>query len=162
MRSQLMPPQLSEYFLDATVTDILINNATEVWVERSGALVRVEDLQPGQIEIALERILTPLGRRLDRLSPIVDARLPDGTRVCAVIHPIAVHGTTAAFRLFRQQTFPLTDFCDDFHRDSLQELLRELTQSEHNILITGATGSGKSCLVSSLISREDKNPPTKN
>ena len=64
MRSQLLPPQLSEYFLDATVTDILINNATEVWVERSGALVRVDDLQPGQIEIALERILTPLGRRL--------------------------------------------------------------------------------------------------
>ena len=160
MRSQLLPPQLSEYFLDATVTDILINNATEVWVERSGTLVRVDDLQPGQIEIALERILTPLGRRLDRLSPIVDARLPDGTRMCAVIQPIAVHGTTAAFRLFRQQTFPLTDFCDDFHRDSLQELLRELSQSEHNILITGATGSGKSCLVSSLVSRDEENAPT--
>ena len=153
MRSQLLPPQLNEYFNDPTVTDILVNNATDVWVERSGQLVRGDDLQPGQIDIAIERILTPLGRRLDRLSPIVDARLPDGTRLCAVIHPIAVHGTTAAFRLFRQQTFPLIDFCDDSEH-SLHEALTELAQSRHNILITGATGSGKSCLISSLISHD--------
>jgi pilus assembly protein CpaF len=70
-----------------------------------------------------------------------------------VIHPIAVHGTTAAFRLFRQQTFPLIDFCDDSEH-SLHEALIELTQSRHNILITGATGSGKSCLISSLISHD--------
>jgi pilus assembly protein CpaF len=70
-----------------------------------------------------------------------------------VIHPIAVHGTTAAFRLFRQQTFPLIDFCDDSEH-SLHEALTELAQSRHNILITGATGSGKSCLISSLISHD--------
>jgi len=154
MRSQLLPPQLNEHFSDSSVTDVLVNNSTEVWVERSGTLVRVDDLEPGQIEIALERILTPLGRRLDRLSPIVDARLPDGTRVCAVIHPIAVHGTTAAFRLFRQQTFPLIDFCDH-SQHSLHDALKELAESQHNILITGATGSGKSCLVSSLVSRDE-------
>ena len=153
MRSQLLPPQLNEHFSDSTVTDVLVNNSTEVWVERSGELSRVDDLLPGQIEVALERILTPLGRRLDRLSPIVDARLPDGTRVCAVIHPIAVHGTTVAFRLFRQQTFPIIDFCDKSDR-SLHGALTELAQSRHNILITGATGSGKSCLISSLISHD--------
>ena len=160
MKSHLLPPQLYEHFGDPKVTDILINNGTEVWVERSGALVRANDLQPGQIDIALERILTPLGRRLDRLSPIVDARLSDGSRLCAVIHPIAVHGTTAAFRLFRQQTFPLADFCDDFHTDELHALLRELALSKHNILITGATGSGKSCLISSLISPDEEGEPS--
>jgi pilus assembly protein CpaF len=152
MKAQLLPPQLHEYFADSTVTDILVNQSTEVWIERHGILERGNDLQPGQIEIALERILTPLGRRLDRLSPIVDARLPDGTRVCAVIHPIAVHGTTAAFRLFRQEVFALNEFCEDSNQQFLHEALLELSQSQHNILITGATGSGKTCLVSSLVS----------
>lgn len=160
MKAQLLPPQLHEHFGDSTVTDILVNQSTEVWVERNGTLERANDLQPGQIEIALERILTPLGRRLDRLSPIVDARLPDGTRVCAVLHPISVHGTTVAFRLFRQHVFALNDFCDDSDNESLHKSLLELSQSQHNILITGATGSGKTCLVSSLASHDSDQSST--
>ncbi|NDA79247.1 MAG: CpaF family protein, partial [Actinobacteria bacterium] len=102
-------------------------------------------LPRGVIDTHLERILSPLGRRLDRLSPMVDARLADGTRVCAVIPPIAVTGTCAAFRLFRQRIHPLDSFADS------PDALRELRCCDGNILVTGSTGSGKTSLVASLL-----------
>jgi len=89
--------------------------------------------------------LSPLGRRLDRLSPIVDARLADGTRVCAIIPPVAVAGTCVAFRLFRDHTHPLTAFSD-----SARAL--ELVRRPHgNLLVTGSTGSGKTSLIASVL-----------
>ena len=151
---RLLPPEIARYFEDSDVTDILINNETEIWVERHGAIERGTDLAPGQIDAVLEKVLAPLGRRLDRLSPTVDARLPDGTRMCAVIHPIAVHGTCVAFRLFRQATFDIAEFFDDCNNQNLEESIIDLLRSPHNILITGSTGSGKTSLLASLISEK--------
>jgi len=152
MNTRLLPDEITRYFGDQSVTDILVNNNTEVWIERCGNLERGVDLLPGQIETALEKILTPLGRRLDRLSPIVDARLPDGTRVCAVIHPIAVHGTCVAFRLFRKVAFSISDFVPLEHETHLTEVMHTVLESTENILITGATGSGKTSLLAAMIS----------
>ncbi|MEY2610405.1 MAG: putative type secretion system protein, partial [Actinomycetota bacterium] len=140
-----LPEQLQSIASDSLVTDILVNNGTEVWFERCGELYRSSDLPRGVIDTHLERILSPLGRRLDRLSPMVDARLADGTRVCAVIPPIAVTGTCAAFRLFRQKTYTLDSFTDS------PDALRELRCCDGNILVTGSTGSGKTSLVASLL-----------
>ncbi|MGA0819545.1 MAG: CpaF family protein, partial [Ilumatobacteraceae bacterium] len=75
---------------DPDVTDVLVNHGTELWSDRHGSLQRVGSLSPGEIDVELERILAPIGRRLDRLHPMVDARLADGTRVSAVVAPIAV------------------------------------------------------------------------
>jgi pilus assembly protein CpaF len=140
-----LPDSLRHLSLDPLVTDILVNNGVEVWYERSGELLRGPDLPTGTVESHMERVLSPLGRRLDRLSPIVDARLADGTRVCAIIPPVAVAGTCVAFRLFRDHTHPLTAFSD-----SARAL--ELVRRPHgNLLVTGSTGSGKTSLIASVL-----------
>lgn len=153
--SPLLPASLQRHIIDDCVTDILINHETQVWVERYGSLQRVEDLAPGVIDRILERVLTPLGRRLDRLSPMVDARLPDGNRVCAVIAPIATQGTCAAFRIFHQRKFRLQDFASQsdgiLEGPNLVEIVTNIIRSGENILVTGATGSGKTSLVATLI-----------
>lgn len=134
------------------MTDVLVNNETDVWIERHGRLERGHDLRPGDIGIALQRVLAPLGRRLDRLSPMVDARLPDGTRVCAVIEPAAVGGTCAAFRIFRSGTFNIDDFAPQESGDAWSTVREMIQTTESNVLITGATGSGKSALLGTLAS----------
>ena len=139
-----LPTILDELAHDPHITDILINNGVEVWYERLGSLHRGDDLIAGTIEAHIERVLAPLGRRLDRLSPMVDARLPDGTRMCAVVPPIAVGGTCAAFRLFHDDVRPLRSFC------ATDDTVDELLSARGNVLVSGATGSGKTSLVASL------------
>ena len=95
----------------------------------------------------IERILAPLGRRLDRTTPIVDARLADGTRVCAVVPPISVDGTCLSLRRFRTQPLPL----DSVRRRRWSSGLGELVDRRCNIVISGATSSGKTSLLSSLL-----------
>lgn len=140
-----LPTVLDELADDPHITDILINNGVEVWYERLGSLHRGDDLIAGTIEAHIERVLAPLGRRLDRLSPMVDARLPDGTRMCAVVPPIAVGGTCAAFRLFHDDVRPLRSFC------ATDDTVDELLSARGNVLVSGATGSGKTSLVASLL-----------
>jgi len=134
---------------DPDVTDVLVNHGTELWSDRHGSLQRVGSLSPGEIDVELERILAPIGRRLDRLHPMVDARLADGTRVSAVVAPIAVHGTCAAFRLLRHRRFSLADFSSEVM--SCDELLA-LVHERRNVLVSGATGSGKTSLLGTLVS----------
>lgn len=134
---------------DPDVTDVLVNDGTELWCDRRGSLERVGSLPPGVIDVELERLLAPLGRRLDRLHPVVDARLPDGTRVSAVIAPVAVHGTCVAYRLLRHRRFTLGDFASETASgDDLHTLVRE----RRNVLVSGATGSGKTTLLGAFVS----------
>lgn len=148
----LLPYELRRHFDDPSVTDVLVNMGRHVWVERNGALERHDDVHPRDLNDCLQRILVPLGRRLDLLSPVVDARLPDGTRLCAVLEPIAVGGTCVALRLFRPHAFDLEDFAPDPRPDVWSEVTHRLIRSPANILVTGATGSGKSSLVATLAS----------
>jgi pilus assembly protein CpaF len=140
---------LDQLLDDPDVDEVLVNAGAEVWVERRGVVARVGSLGPGKIDSLLERILSPLGRRADRLHPIVDARLADGSRVSAIVPPLAVDGTCLSIRRFRLQRVTL----DAFANDDVEALLGELVERRLNIVVTGATSSGKTTLLNALASR---------
>jgi pilus assembly protein CpaF len=137
---------LQEFFSDPSINEIMVNNGGDVWIERNGEITRAGRLTAEMTPRLLERMLHPLGRRLDRLSPIVDARLADGSRVCAVIPPIALDGACFTLRRFGVQHRPLEQFADP----DVAGLLKEIVQSRCNVLISGATSSGKTSLLNAL------------
>ena len=149
MSAGVIPDELREYFDDPRVTDVLINEGTEVWIERDGSLHHVSSIAPRSVDVVIERLLAPLGRRLDRLSPMVDARLADGTRVCAVVPPVSIRGTTVAFRKFGRRVFTLDDFTDE---RTAAAIASRLGRGRGNVLVTGATGSGKTSLLAAIAS----------
>lgn len=137
---------LDQLLADTDVDEVMVNRGGEVWIDRHGILTRLADLSPGSIDVVLERVLAPLGKRLDRTNPIVDARLPDGARLCAVVDPVALDGTTMSIRRHRRRQIPLAEFA----AVEVVDVLRELVERRANILITGATSSGKTTLLASL------------
>ena len=143
-----LPPLIRDLLDDHQVTDVLVNNGTDVWAERRGRVDFCGHLQPGDVEAMFERILASSGRRLDRLHPVVDTRLPDGTRVCGVIPPIAVDGACAAFRSLGKNMFGIDDFTDD---SFVRTAVRDLVAARHNVLVSGATGAGKTSLLAALV-----------
>ncbi len=138
---------LEPLLADPDVSEVMVNGGREVWVERHGRLepagVR---LAPGEAEHLIERVVGPLGRRVDRSSPIVDARLPDGSRVHAVVAPIAVDGPCLTIRRFAARAVPLAAFCPP----GVEALLRWAITAGANVLVSGATSSGKTTLLNAL------------
>lgn len=143
-----LPPLLEHLLTRPDVTDVLVNAGTEIWVESGGVLHRAGNLAPGELEASLERVLAPLGRRLDRLSPSIDARLPDGTRICAIIPPIATDGPAIALRVLRHRRCCIGDFADD---PRIEREVIDLVASRANILVSGATGAGKTTFIAAVI-----------
>jgi len=139
--------ELDAYVSDDTIDEVLVNAGREVWIDRGGALHYVGVLGAERLDLLIERVLAPLGRRVDRTSPIVDARLADGARVCAVLPPVAVDGPMLSIRRFRHRILPL----DSFTNNDGVGLVRELLQARCNLLVAGATSSGKTSLVAALI-----------
>lgn len=139
--------RLGELLDDPTVDEVVVHRGGDLWVERGGRLASVGRITSREVTVALERILAPTGRRLDRASPTVDARLADGTRLCAVIPPVAVDGTELALRRHRRRRFGL----DDLATPPVAEILRELVGGHANLLITGPTSSGKTTLLAALV-----------
>jgi pilus assembly protein CpaF len=144
--------QLDYLMADPKVDEILINRSGQVWVERRGHLTASDPIPTATLMVVLERILSPLGRRLDRSSPIVDARLPDGSRICAVVPPVAVDGTTIAIRRLRRSELGLADFGSP----AVCLLLQSLIERRCNIVISGGTSSGKTSLLGVIL---DQLPP---
>ncbi|MFN7151316.1 MAG: CpaF family protein [Microthrixaceae bacterium] len=133
---------------DPEVTDVLANGPGEVWVERRGVLQRTGVVVERQdIERAIERLVGPLGLRADRSSPLVDARLDDGTRVAAVLRPLAVDGPVLAVRRHLARALPLGELAEE----DVAVLLRSLVAARENIVVFGATGAGKTTLVGALL-----------
>ena len=139
--------ELDALMRDPTIDEVLVNSGGEVWIERDGDLQPVGHLAADDLAVVVERILAPLGRRVDRSSPVVDARLPDGSRVCAVVPPVAVDGACLAVRRFHDHALPLLAFCDD----AVARLLEELVARRCNVIVSGATSSGKTSLLNSTL-----------
>jgi pilus assembly protein CpaF len=135
---------------DPTVSDIMVNGHRDVYIERHGRLektpVRFKD--DGHLMRIIEKIVSAVGRRVDEMNPMVDARLADGSRVNAVVPPLALDGPSVSIRRFG--TDPLTHV-DLVANDALTEevvtLLRGIVQARLNVLISGGTGSGKTTLL---------------
>jgi pilus assembly protein CpaF len=144
---------LEPLLADGAVSDILVNGPDEVWVERGGVLERtgISFSGPEAIVAAVERVIAPLGLRLDRASPAVDARLSDGSRLHAVIPPAAVDGPVVAIRRFVSVVTTLDDAVRVGAVDQTgAELLREAVIGRRNLLVSGGTGSGKTTLLNVL------------
>lgn len=138
---------IGDLIADSDVDEVLVHRGTDVWVERRGRLERARKVSVAETEVVLERMLSGTGRRLDRSHPIVDARLPDGSRLCAVIPPIAVDGPVVALRAAPERLIAL----DEFGPSEVSDTLRDAVAARHTILVTGAASSGKTTLLSGLI-----------
>lgn len=138
---------------DPLVSDVLVNGDGQVWVERSGTLERCEVRfkTPEDMVAAIERVIAPLGLRLDRASPAVDARLPDGSRLHAIVPPASVDGPVLAIRRFTEAVENLDQLVTmGSVTAGGAELLRSLVTDRENILICGPTGAGKTTLLNVL------------
>jgi pilus assembly protein CpaF len=140
---------------DPTVSDILVNAHDEIWIERNGLLERsaIEFPTSEAVIAAVERALLPLGLRLDRASPSVDARLQDGSRLHAVVPPAAVDGPVVAIRRFTAAVLEIEDLIATGAVDSDgARVIEGLVVDRTNLIVSGATGSGKTTLLN-LLSR---------
>ena len=137
---------LERWLSDPAINEVMVNAGSEVWVERAGRLEHVGRIRPATLLGAIEHILTPLGRRLDRTHPTVDARLADGSRLCAVVEPVAVDGPCLTIRRFSTRPVPL----EQFAAPPVAALLRELVHRRCNVLVSGATSSGKTTLLNAM------------
>jgi pilus assembly protein CpaF len=140
---------------DPNINDILVNGAQNVWVDRDGCLeftdIRFKD--DNHLLHIIGRIVARVGRRVDESSPIVDARLPDGSRVNAIIPPLAIDGPSLSIRRFRPLPFTIDDLIDkSTMSDSMAEFLGLAVKAKLNILISGGTSAGKTTLLNTLSS----------
>ena len=138
---------------DPEVSEIMVNRHDQIYVERSGSLKRhaVHFMNDAAVRTVIERIVYPIGRRIDDASPMVDARLPDGSRVNAVIKPIALHGACLTIRKFPSKRLQLPDLVRIGSVSAeLGQFLTLAVSFRLNILIAGGTGSGKTTLLNVL------------
>ncbi|CAG4898171.1 ATPase, T2SS/T4P/T4SS family [Paraburkholderia gardini] len=144
---------LEELLADASVSEIMVNCHDEVFVEQHGRLTRspVVFTDDRAVIGAIERIVAPIGRRIDESSPMVDARLPDGSRVNAVIPPLSLKGPSITIRKFSKRKLTGEDLIQygSMSPDML-EFLRTAVEQRANIVISGGTGSGKTTLLNVL------------
>ncbi|WP_419865704.1 CpaF family protein [Bacillus dakarensis] len=138
---------------DDEITEILINGHKEVYIEKRGQL-QLTNLQfrdEDHVRHIIDRVVAPLGRRIDESSPMVDARLHDGSRVNAVIPPVSLNGTLISIRKFRADPFRMSDLIEfGSLNESMAQFIQAAVFSKMSVLISGGTGSGKTTLLNAL------------
>src|SRR5205823_10086137 len=144
---------LEALMADPSIDEIMVNGPGRVLVERSGQieLTPVAFGSTEELMHLIERILTPLGRRVDEASPLADARLPDGSRVNCVIPPLSLDGPLLTIRRFRRQGFSLDDLVSNGTlAEGAASLLGRCVRGRANLVVSGGTGSGKTTLLNAL------------
>ena len=144
---------LEDPLADDSVTEIMVNRADEIFVERKGRLERYPLAFTSDRAIlgVIERIVAPLGRRIDESSPLVDARLKDGSRVNAIIPPLALKGPTLTIRKFSKHRLGAEDMIAYGSVDAaMVEFLQLCVKERKNVVVSGGTGSGKTTLLNVL------------
>jgi len=143
---------------DPDITDVLVNGPTEVWVDRGSGLAR-EEVRLGDeraVRRLAQRLAAAAGRRLDDAAPYVDARLPDGTRLHAVLPPVAAAGTCMSLRVPRRIAFSLEDLLKSGSMEpTIARLVERIIGARLAFLVTGGTGTGKTTLLSTLLGLVD-------
>jgi len=140
---------------DDTITEIMVNGADTIYVEQKGKLTRspVTFDDEAHLRRVIDRIVSKVGRRIDESSPLVDARLMDGSRVNAIIPPLAVTGSTLTIRKFSRDALGVNDLIGfGTMTPDMADLLRACVQARLNILVSGGTGTGKTTLLNVLSS----------
>jgi pilus assembly protein CpaF len=140
---------------DPQITEVMVNRPDKVYIERAGKLqeTHVKFENDDHILRVIERIVSPLGRRVDADSPMVDARLPDGSRVNAVIPPVAIDSPTLTIRKFSKSKLTIKQLIEfDTLTPMMSDFLRACVMGRLNIIISGGTGSGKTTLLNVLSS----------
>jgi pilus assembly protein CpaF len=141
-------------FRDATISDILVNSAKDIFIERRGKLARVgaQFRNDAHLMAVIDRIVSRVGRRVDESSPMVDARLPDGSRVNAIIPPLALDGPVLSIRRFGADLTVEQLIANGSMTMEMLQLLAGCVKARLNVLISGGTGSGKTTLLNALSS----------
>jgi len=144
---------ITPFLLDEEVSDILVNTHRQVYVERLGKLemTHAQFRDEAHLRLIIDRIISRVGRRLDESSPLVDARLADGSRVNAIIPPVALDGPILSIRRFRRRALSIENLLElGSVSEPMAHLLRGIVRARINCLITGGTGSGKTTLLNIL------------
>jgi pilus assembly protein CpaF len=144
---------LEQLLKDPSVSDIMVNGYNSVWVERGGRLMEtnIRFRDETHLRLIIDRIVSNVGRRIDDASPIVDARLPDGSRVCAVIPPLSLIGPVMSIRRFGKKLLSTDDLLrHETLTPGMLEFLAACVQARVNIVVSGGSGSGKTTMLNML------------
>jgi pilus assembly protein CpaF len=138
---------------DTDITEILINGHDEVYIEKKGRLelTNMKFRDEAHVRHIIDRVVAPLGRRIDESSPMVDARLHDGSRVNAVIPPVSLKGTLVSIRKFRKDPLTMDELIElESLSEEMSKFLQAIVTAKMNIIISGGTGSGKTTLLNGV------------
>jgi pilus assembly protein CpaF len=147
---------------DDTITEVMVNGPSQIYIERGGKILRVDTvfLNDEHVLRTIDRIITPLGRRIDDSSPRVDARLPDGSRVNAIIEPLSLVGPVITVRKFSAKPFTVDDLVRfGTATPEMFDFLRACIEAKLNLFVSGGTGSGKTTtlnVISSFIPNDER------
>lgn len=145
---------LEDFLADPEVTDIMVNSKDEVYVEKSGKLLLTNKkfVSDSKMRGIIDRIIAPLGRRIDESTPMVDARLPDGSRINAIIPPLSLRGPMITIRKFTQEKLEAGDLLRRYNSlsQSMVDFLQACVVGRKNMIVSGGTGAGKTTLLNVL------------